>query len=415
MKSPDSAPFDDAFAILRENLRTADHEEIATSDAVGRIVVRDVQAQLDVPPFSRAMMDGFAVRCESATEGAVIPVRDKIQAGSGVIPNVEEGCAVRIMTGSRVPSGADAVLRFEWAEEPQPGCIKVLRSPSLGESIQARGDDGKKGDTILRKGQRIRPEHVALLHSFGVFRVYVASRPKVTVIPTGSEVAVADGRTLSDGLVYNVNAPLIASLLKDDGCLVNDVPPISDDAVAIREAIAGGLAASDIVILTGGVSKGDADYTGQCIHEIAHEQGEQVLLKRVQLRPGTPFVFAKVGDKAIFGLSGNPAASYIQFETLVRPAIRLSMGLMDSPFPHSIRLSKTVSMKAVPYTRVLRSRAYLQGGELIANTDLAQSAGAVSSFGVTNCLVRIDDSYAEEGTIVPARLTSLANISYYGL
>ncbi|MCL6597557.1 MAG: molybdopterin molybdotransferase MoeA [Alicyclobacillus macrosporangiidus] len=375
-------------------------EEVALAEAEGRVLAAPVLAAIPVPPFTRAMMDGFAVRSADAQVPPVsLRVRTTTAAGDAAAPPLRPGEAVRILTGAPLPPGADAVARFEWCDEPEPGVVTVLRRVSPGDSVQPAGDDAPAGSLLMTPGTRLGPLERALAQTFGVARVRVHRVPQVAIVVTGSELVTTPGAPLRPGQIYSCNDTLMSGLVASAGGEVAAVDVLPDHPARIRESIARHAAACDCVITTGGASAGDYDF----IPGVLADLGGEMSVHKVWMRPGSPFLAARIGACTVFALSGNPAAALIQFESLVRVWFDAALGRPVSPFPATGRLAHDLHLKPVKHTRVLRARAALADGVLTVDTSVAQSSGVLSSLAASNCLVRIDEPVLPAGTPVPLR------------
>ena len=396
-----SVSLDEAMRLTRTFAQSTDKEEISVDRSQGRILATSVTARCDVPPFRRAMMDGFALHTEDLKgPGTLLEVVGWTPAGSQPAPSLKSGKCVRVMTGAPVPEGANAVARFEWCDAPDSHYVKILRPVAQGESVQETGEDGRQGQLILNAGRRIRGQDVAVLRTFGVPTVEVYQPVRVGLLITGSELVRDVTLPLSPGQIYGSNDVLLASSLRADGINVNWVHYVSDDPQAIGEEIALAATDCDFLLTTGGVSKGDLDY----LMQVLFHMGGQVHLNHVWMRPGSPFIVSTLGKTTVFSMSGNPAACYAQFETLVRPVLRKAMGWHSDPFPVTARLSHGIDLKPIKHTRVFRGHAYVEQGQIYVDTHLAQSSSVVSSFTQTNCLIRLDHPQLSAGTLVPAQL-----------
>lgn len=391
--------FDEAAEICRKHARPLSVEVLPVDQARGRLAAEDIIAKVDVPPFRRAMMDGFAVQWQDAEQvGTVLDVIGTVAAGDGNTLHVARGQAARIMTGAPVPEGADSVVRFEWCEEQGANKVKILRPAKRGESVQPIGEDGRSGVVILDKGTRLGPTEVAVCRTFGVFSVTVTQPPSVTVIVTGSEL-VASPLPLKAGQIYGANDAFLTGSLEMDGAKIQAVHYVADHPELIEQTIKEAVNDSDYVILTGGVSAGDFDYVPNVLRKL----GGELALQKVLMRPGSPFVLTTIGSTTVFALSGNPAAGFVQFECFVRPTVRASLGYQLPIFPASGKLRHALELKPIKHVRIFRAKATVEDGVIWIDTDMAQSSGVVSSFAYANCLVRLDESSLPAGAVVPLK------------
>ncbi|RIV28604.1 molybdopterin molybdenumtransferase MoeA [Alicyclobacillaceae bacterium I2511] len=396
-----SVSLDEAMRLCRTLAHSTATEQISVDHSQGRILATPVTARCNVPPFRRAMMDGFALSTDDLeAPGDILEVVGTTPAGDPPAPAIHSRQCVRVMTGAAVPDGCDAVARFEWCDLVHPQHVKILRSVARGESVQETGEDGHQGQVLLNANTRIRGQDRAVLQTFGVPQVEVFQPTRVGLLVTGSELIRDLSVPLAPGQIYGSNDILLAASLQEDGVRLSWVHYVSDDPQAIGEEITLATQNCDFLLTTGGVSKGDLDY----LMRVLTDMGGQIHLNHVWMRPGSPFIGATIGDLTVFSMSGNPAACYAQFETLVRPVLRASMGWHSEPFPITAYLSHEVDLKPIKHTRVVRGTVFVQQGQLYVDTRLAQSSSVVSSFTQTNCLVRLNQSHLTAGSLVPIQL-----------
>jgi molybdopterin molybdotransferase len=299
-------------------------EEVALADALGRASAEDVAMDHDVPPFRRATMDGFAVHAKDAEPGVVLRVVARVLAGEWPSAPVRDGEAVRVMTGAPVPPGAEAVVPFEWATD-EGERVRIERRPSRDANVVERGAHVRSGDTVLRAGTRLDPGALGVLATAGRARVRVAARPRVAILGTGTEL-VEVGASPEAGQIRNSNgAVLVAQALRAGGRPV-DLGIVRDDAATLRAAIRRGLDA-EVLLVSGGVSQGDLDLVPGALEA----EGVRPRFHRWAVQPGGPLWFGARGDTLVFGLPGNPAASFVGFEVLAVPALRTRLGLPFAP------------------------------------------------------------------------------------
>jgi molybdopterin molybdotransferase len=308
----------------------------ATLDAgaLGRVLAEDVVSDLDVPPFAKAMMDGYAVRSQDLTAGAgVLAVVEEITAGRTPSRSLAPGQAARIMTGAPLPGGADAVVMIE-RTEPQPGDrVRIQEGPIQGgQNVLPRGQEMRRGDTVLPAGTRLRPQELGLLATMGrtVFAVHPAAR--VAILSTGDEV-VEPSATPGPGQIRNSNGPMLSAQVARAGGVPRYLAIAADRGESLRPLIAEGLH-SDVLLLAGGVSAGKLDLVPEALEEV----GVRPLFHKVAMKPGKPILFGvqrrEEGDRhprLVFGLPGNPVSALVCFELFVRPALQALMALPPGP------------------------------------------------------------------------------------
>lgn len=394
---------DEAYRVAVGMAPAVRAETIPVEAAYGRILAAPVKARLAMPPFPRALMDGYAVRASDAVPGAVLIVTATVYAGDdpGGI-RVSPGTAVRIMTGAPLPEGADAVVRSEWTVQDTEDTVRILRAPDPGESVQPEGEDARPGATLLEAGMRLYGPQMAVCKSFGVTHVTVSRTPSVTVITTGSELVDQPSQPLRPGQVYTTNDTLLGCALAALGVTRLVSLRLDDDEERLTEALRHWSSRSDLVITTGGVSAGDRDYVRSALRRLDAD----IFTERVWMRPGTPMVIGRLGSAAVFGLAGNPAACLIQFEVFVAPVIRRALGLKDAWFQTRGMLMHDVRFKHARHTRMLRARACLRNGQLLVDAGFNQSSAVLSSLGLAHCVVRLDEDTAAAGTLLPVQWLS---------
>ena len=295
-------------------------------ESVGLPAVEDIVSPLSLPVFDNSAMDGYAVVFRDVAEAGPeqpvhLPVVGEIAAGQTQIFAMSPGTAVRIMTGAPIPTGCTAVVPVEDTDD---GVAKVLinRAPAEGQHIRRAGEDVKEGDVVLRAGERIDARRVGLLASVGVGRVSTHPRPRVVVMSTGSEL-VEPGDTLARDSIYDANSYLLASAARQAGAIAYRVTASPDDPETFMEALSDQLVRADVVVTSGGVSKGTHDVVKEALLELG-----TVDFHEVAMQPGKPQGFGVIGedDTPIFTLPGNPVSAYVSFELFVVPALRKMMG-----------------------------------------------------------------------------------------
>ena len=324
-----------ALDIVRQNVRPLGAETVELADAVGRVIAEDIKADTDLPPFDRSQMDGFAVRAEDTADAPVmLKIVGESAAGSGWHKKLKKGEAVRIMTGAPVPDGADAVQKVELAVEvsdsPQMAeeSVSILEPTKKGRFIVPKGFEVKKGHVVFRRGQRITPEMIAGLAAFGYATVSVGVRPRLSVLATGSEIVDVAEQPGKDQ-IRNSNSFTVSALAENFGCQVRMLPVSGDDLPRLSAAIESAIDEADVLVITGGVSVGKYDLTKTALADA----GAEILFDKIRLKPGKPTAFAKVGDRLVFGLPGNPVSVAVTFELFVRMAVLMMQGCTDAELP----------------------------------------------------------------------------------
>jgi molybdopterin molybdotransferase len=341
---------EDALNLMLSHTPRLAAEEAALGEAAGRVLRRDAVSDLDLPPFDRARMDGYAVRAADTTgASAERPVRlraiGEAAAGQAFAGNVGAGEAVRIMTGAPVPDGADAVQKIEVIRVLDDGTVEMQEPVKLGQFITPRGSEAREGAVMAAAGERITPAVAAVLASFGYARITVSRRPRLALLSTGSElVEVADKPGPSQ--IRNSNTFSLGGYAAAAGTEVLGAGIVPDDFDATRRAIAKAAASADVVMLSGGVSMGDYDL----VKPVLQDLGAQVYVEKVAMHPGKPTVFARLGETVIFGLPGNPVSVAVAFHIFARPVLLQMQGAREIHLPR-VQAHLARSVKGAPPRR----------------------------------------------------------------
>jgi len=314
---------DDAIRIVMENTQLIDVVSVDLMDALGHTLAEDVRSDINMPPFDKATMDGYALQGQdiASASGAtpvILDVIEEIPAGTVPQKVVGAGQASRIMTGAPVPEGADTVIMVEDTESEADGQkVRVLDVTEVGENIARLGEDVTVDQVVLEKGAFIRPPEIGILAAMGVVSVPVYRKPVVGVIATGSEV-VEPSEVPQPGQIRNSNGYSMMAQALRASAETKYLGIVEDDADSLRQVIGEGLETCDVVMLSGGVSAGVYDLVQDAMREL----GVEVLFDRIRMKPGKPLTFGVKGKKLVFGLPGNPVSSVVGLELLARPAIR---------------------------------------------------------------------------------------------
>jgi molybdenum cofactor synthesis domain-containing protein len=352
---------DQALAVVMDNVASLGVETVALENACGRVLGEDIIADLDLPPFDRARMDGYALRaCDATSTPARLRVIGETAAGQSFDGLVEEGQAIKIFTGAPVPAGADAVQKVEVTRQIGDW-VEILEPVAPSQFITARASEARAGDRIARAGRPVAAAEMAALASFGYSKVKVGRRPRVAAISTGSElVAVSERPTGAE--IRNSNAYSIAAYSQNAGAVVEMVGTVKDSLDQTREALVRAAASSDVVITSGGVSMGDYDLVKAALRDI----GAEVFFDKVVIRPGKPIVFARLGATFFFGLPGNPVSTSVTFNVFVRPALRRMQG-DSSPMLPTARVRIARPLKDSSSRRsYLPARLRIEDGQAVA-------------------------------------------------
>lgn len=317
-------PISEAISIVARETRLLDAERVALADCVGRILAEDIVADTDLPPFDRSQMDGFALRASDSNSDRPLRIIGESVAGKGFDVTVAAGEAVRIMTGARVPTGADSVQKVEETSESD-GFVRIRKPATIGQNIVGRGREIKLGDVVFRAGHRINDRMIATLASFGYTDVAVAQLPKLSVVATGSEIVDIAIRPGPDQ-IRNSNSAMLRAFAARIGIEAAVEPLVEDDLTTLTNAVSQMLSDNpDIIVLTGGVSVGDYDFTKPALKAA----GVEIFFEKVALKPGKPTVFGRAGKTLVFGLPGNPVSVAVTYFLFVRFAAMLMQNAAD--------------------------------------------------------------------------------------
>lgn len=365
-------PIEQALARLLDEARPRVAGEIVPlAQAGARVLLQDVVAACDVPPWHNSAMDGYAVDSRSLSIDAPLIVSQRIPAG--VTPEVlAAGTVARIFTGAPMPDGADAVVMQENCQvQDNHVCVKV--PVEAGENVRRRGADVALGQVLLQAGHRLRPQDIGLIAATGQATVEVGRRPRVALMTTGDEL-VEPGQPLLPGQIYNSNYYTLAALLRALGIEPIDVGRVPDSLADTEAALRSAAQRADCIITSGGVSAGEEDHVRTALQRC----GELAIWK-LALKPGKPFAFGKINQTLLFGLPGNPVSAFVTFLLLVRPALLAMMGAAQCSLPE--RLERAGFSMPESGARQAYLRVSLHGAADDRHVELLpdQSSGVLSS------------------------------------
>jgi len=351
-------PVDQAIAELLARAPTPPPvERVALGQALGRVLAEPLHAPFEVPAWDNSAMDGYALRAaDLPAAGGYLALAGRIAAGDAPAQALPAGHAVRIFTGAPLPPGADSVVMQEQCRLEEG---RVWLPPVQGgEHVRRRGEELAANTQVLSAGQRLRPQELGLLASFGIDRVAVYRRLRVGLLSSGNELR-EPGEALQPGQIYNANRYSLAGVLSSLGLEVHDYEIMADELAASRDALS--LAASewDMLITSGGVSVGEEDHLKQAIRELG-----ELHLWRLAIQPGKPLAFGEVGGKPWLGLPGNPAAALITALVVARPFLLRAQGCQDV-VPQALRMPAGFAWrKANGRRQYLRARLEARDGQL---------------------------------------------------
>ncbi|MDE0224401.1 MAG: molybdopterin molybdotransferase MoeA [Gammaproteobacteria bacterium] len=391
---------DAALGKLLDSVEPVDGSEVVpVADALDRIAADDIAAPVDLPPFAASAMDGYAVAAAgfAGEPPHLVELIGESRAGHPSSVRVAGTNAVRIFTGATIPEGADAVVIQEDARVDH-GAVALLATPRRGDNVRPRGHDVLRGSPIARRGDRLDAYRLSWLTACGIDHVEVRRRVKVTVFSTGDEL-MDTGKPLGPGQIYDSNRFALARLMSDQPVDLTDLGCLPDSRDAIRAALEQAAGNADMVLTSGGVSVGDADYVRDIVEEIGRLE-----FYRIALKPGKPLAVGKIGDADFFGLPGNPISTIVTFLLFVIPALAVrSGGRHVPPLEFHAVLGENIGHSAGrrEYQRGIAENA--DGGLIVRSTG-DQSSNRLSTFDGANCLIRVPE---ERGDLAAGETVSI--------
>jgi molybdenum cofactor synthesis domain-containing protein len=324
--------FDEAKRAISEQLKpkALGGEEISLLEAYNRVLKEDVASTLDIPPFSRSTVDGYAVKAEdtfSAEENQAVKLKvcGVVNVGEPPKISIGKGEAAEIVTGAPIPEGADAAVMVEDTDR-EDAELSVYRAVTKNENVMKKGTDIKKGETVLKAGQVLGASEIGVLAALGITKVKVFKVPVVAVLSTGAEIT-EPGKELPTGKIYDINAYSLSTAVRESGGKPVYLGVVPDDKAELRKALEQALSSADVVLTSGGVSVGPKDLTPQIVDSLGQPG---LIVCGIAVKPGKPTTIAVIGRKPVFALPGHPTSALLMFHLLVRPVIRLLSGRPES-------------------------------------------------------------------------------------
>ncbi|MGE0738871.1 molybdopterin molybdotransferase MoeA [Sulfurimonas sp.] len=296
---------EEALELIYKNTKPTSLKIMPLENALGSILAEDIVATYNLPPFDNSAMDGYAIKMEDASKSVIIT--HTIFAGDNSDAVLESGCAIKIMTGAKIPDGCEAIIPIEDVTH-QDGKVVLPQNIKKNSHIRFCGEDIKSGMTLLHRGQKLYAHHITLLASQGISHIKVHKKPRIAIFASGNELKMYFESVAAHQL-YNTNSPTFFSRVQELGCDVDFIGTASDTLQNIQEHIKSALQ-SDLIITSGGVSVGDADFTKEAFGAFGYE----IFFDKVEIKPGKPTTFGRIGETLVLNLPGNPMAAALNFE-----------------------------------------------------------------------------------------------------
>lgn len=327
LKIKESEDAKDIIQDLFDKCYSPEREEIATENAIGRILINDIYSKIDFPPFDKALKDGFAIKAEDsfgASEESPnkIEVIDFLEAGDITDKKVDNGVCVEISTGAAMPKGADAVVMVEYSEKFNDS-VNILKSATPGLDVAKRGSDIEEGSIILKKGDILNPGKIGVLLSQGIDKIEVYKKPVVGVISTGNEI-ITQGTDLTFGKIFDVNGNMIKNAAISSGAESSFLAIVKDNYDQLKSKIQESLEEVDILLCSGGTSAGLGDVMKSVLDDLG-----TVYVHGISVQPGKPTIVGIINNKVVIGLPGNPVSALMIYNAFVGPSISKLAGIVE--------------------------------------------------------------------------------------
>jgi len=383
-----------ALELIYENTTKKSLKILPIEQALGFILAQDIEATHNLPPYDNSAMDGYAVKIADASK--CVKVEHTIFAGDNSDETLASGSGIKIMTGARIPDGCECIVPVEDTTE----CEKGVNLPSLtlGKHIRLCGEDIKKGEALLKSGEKLQAHQITLLASQGISHIKVFKKPRIALFASGSELKM-HFETVEAYQLYNTNTPTLLSRAQELGCEVDFIGTAKDTLEDLKEHVKSALN-SDLIITSGGVSVGDADYTKEAFGAF----GMETYFDKVEIKPGKPTTFGKIGETLVLNLPGNPLAAALNFE-LFGQSIILALSGINEKYLNSID-TKIQNDYRIKKGRITLVPGYFNGSDFQPCKKFAP--GMVSPLASSNAYIMIDEgveqmSSGESVKVLPVR------------
>jgi molybdopterin molybdotransferase len=385
---PDALRVDKAREAIRSCLSpVTDVERVPVKEALGRILAQDIVPQINVPAHDNSAMDGYAVRFSDLEKHNTLKEAGTALAGKPFAGKLGPGECVRIMTGAVMPAGADTVVIQEVVTKVKGADGERITIPpgqKKAQNVRYAGEDLAVGRAVLKAGKLLKPADIGLIASLGIGEVKVKRRLRVAFFATGDELA-SIGTALKEGEVYDSNRYTLHGMLARLGVELIDMGVVRDDPAALEKAFRQAAEQADVVITTGGVSVGEADFVKQLMGKLG-----EVLFWKIAMRPGRPMAFGKIGDAFLFGLPGNPVAVMVTFYQFVRDALIHLSGRTDDALPMLSAIASENLRKVPGRTEYQRGIVFRDENQWKVRTTGQQGSGVLRSMSEANCFIVIE-------------------------
>lgn len=391
---------EDARAIVLESVKLMPTETVGILSLIGRVAAEDLTSDINVSPFAHSAMDGFAMRAAqiekaSSAHPVALEVIAEVPAGSWFDGELADNQCVRIMTGAPLPARADSVVKYEIVDivqgDGKKGSTVAFTAPaSCGDNVRPAGEEAKAGETVVHTGEVIHAAGVGFLASCGVLQAKTYCRPRVAIIATGSELVDAT-EVPTQGKIRNSNSWALAACVKEAGGEPFMLPIAKDDFESLRDQVVAAANEYDFVVTSGGAANGDYDFISAVV-----ESAGELLMTTVNMRPGKAQTFGLVNGTPVFGLPGNPAAAYLGFEMIIRPALRKMQGYSNFERPH-VEALLTHDIKKKDSRRIF-NRAIIrkdEAGNYLVAVAGNQSSGLFGPIQQANCFMILPEGVGD--------------------